>query len=118
VPLPTVTPVLAAITAHVVPWLELLLGICLVIGICVRFAASLTYALILAFIYYNSWMLMNGLGYEPCGCFGIFEKIFLGELSTLDSMYIDIGLLVLALTVFFSYPGKFFNLRLWFMKAE
>jgi hypothetical protein len=49
----------------------------------------------------------------------VFEKILTGELSTLDSLYMDIGLLVLVFLIFyFSYPRTFFNLRPWFMAKE
>ena len=117
-PLLGMTPGLANIIAHGVPWVELILGILLVTGICAKLAVSLSFVFIAAFIFYNSWMITHGLGYEPCGCFGIFEKLFLGELSTIDSLYIDIGLFILALIIFFSYSGNFLNMRPWFIKRK
>ncbi len=39
--------------------------------------------------------------------------------ETLDSLLIDMGLFVLAgLIIYFSSPGKFFNLRPWFIIKE
>jgi len=114
--LPMVSQELGTLILYVLPWLELAVGIVLVMGICTLLTASFSCALIAAFIFYNSWMIANGLGYESCNCFGIFQKILEGELSTLDSLFIDIGLLVLTgLIIYLSTPRRFFNLRPWFI---
>jgi len=114
--LPIISQELGIIIAYVLPWFELVLGIVLVMGICTLLAVSFSFLLVMALIFYNSWMIAHGLAYESCLCFGVFEKIIEGELSTLDSLYMDIGLLMLVcLIFFFSYPRKFFNLHPWFM---
>lgn len=115
---PRVNPGLATIASHGLPWVELILGVFLVMGICAQLAASFSFVLIAAFIYYNSWMIFIGMGYKPCGCLGILEKLFLGTLSNLDSLYIDIGLFMLALIIYFCYSGNFFNMRPWFIKGK
>ena len=117
--LPMVNQEFGTVIAYVLPWFELLLGIVLVTGICTLLAASFAFLLVTALIFYNSWMIANGLAYESCLCFGVFEKILTGELSTLDSLYMDIGLLVLVFLIFyFSHPRKFLNPRPWFIEKQ
>ncbi len=120
------TPVLKVLPSYLasaiergLPWVELILGVFLLIGVCTLFMASFSYLLIACFVFYNSWMISSGLGYKPCGCFGIVEKLFQGKLSTLDSLYIDMGLFFLAgLIIYFHRSEKFFNLKPWFIKAR
>ena len=117
--LPVISQELGTIIAYVLPWFELLLGIVLIAGICTLLAASFAFPLVLSLIFYNSWMIAEGWAYESCLCFGVFEKIITGELSTMDSLYIDIGLLILVcLIFFFSYPHKLLNLRPWFIAKK
>jgi uncharacterized membrane protein YphA (DoxX/SURF4 family) len=98
------------------PWLELVVGLCLLVGIIPQIASGISVLLVAAFILHNSWMIIHGLGYEPCGCLGVFERLFGGEMSTMTSLYVDIGLLVLALAVYFCYPGRLLNVRPWFFR--
>jgi uncharacterized membrane protein YphA (DoxX/SURF4 family) len=105
----------ATLVASWLPWVELVLGLCLLVGIFPQVAAGITTLLVAAFIMHNGWMIGQGLGHEPCGCLGIMDRIFSGELSTVGSLYVDIGLVVLALAVYFCYPGRLLNTRPWFM---
>ena len=98
------------------PWVELVLGVCLLVGIFPQIAAGISTLLIAAFIMHNGWMIANGFGHEPCGCLGVLEGLFTGELSTMGSLYVDIVLVILALAVYFSYPGRLLNVRPWFMR--
>jgi uncharacterized membrane protein YphA (DoxX/SURF4 family) len=98
------------------PWLELVLGACLLVGIIPQIAAGVTALLVAAFIMHNGWMIAHGLGYEPCGCLGVLDQVFGGKLSTIGSLYVDIGLIILALAVYFSYPGRLSNVRPWFLR--
>jgi len=107
---------LAAFIAAWLPWAELVLGACLLVGIFPQIAAGISTLLIAGFILHNSWMITNGLGYEPCGCLGILDKLFMEELSTVGSLYVDIGMIILALAVYFSYPGRLLNVRPWFLR--
>ena len=108
-------PGLAGFIAGWLPWVEIIIGLCLLIGIVPQLAAGISILLSASFIFYNSWMISQGLGYKPCSCLGVFDKLFQGRLSTSSSLYIDIGLLVLALAIYFVYPGKFLNVRPWFL---
>ncbi len=102
----------AAFIATWLPWVELILGVFLIIGLLSRLAALVCAALSGALIFYNSWMIAHGLGYEPCGCLGMFERVFKGNLSSINALYVDIGLLILALVIYFFYPTKLLKMQL------
>ena len=112
------SPTLASLVSHAIPWIELILGLLLITGVMAKLMAIFFSVLILGFIFTNSWLIAHGLAYEPCGCFGIFEKILQGKLSTIDSLVIDIGLLALVLIILFCYPGRFFDIRPWFLRKN
>jgi len=107
----------AVIVARWVPWIELALGLLLIISIAIKFMASFSAALIVAFIANNSWMISLGLGDEPCGCFGNTEHLPLAQLSIIEALYLDIGMLALALIILFCYPGNFRTIRPWFLRG-
>ncbi len=106
----------AAMVASWLPWVELVLGLCLLVGIFPQIVSGISTLLIAAFIMHNGWMIGQGFGQEPCGCLGILDRVFTGELSTVGSLYVDIGLIVLALAVYFCYPGRLLNTRPWFLR--
>jgi uncharacterized membrane protein YphA (DoxX/SURF4 family) len=107
---------LAAFVATGLPWLEIAVGLCLLVGIVPQIAAGVAVLLSAAFILHNGFMIANGMGYHPCGCLGILDRVFGGELSTVGSLYVDIVLVILALAVYFSYPGRLLNVRPWFYR--
>ncbi len=109
-------PIFVAIIGYWLPWAELVLGLLLIAGVFTQLVALVSTALVAAFIFHNSWMISQGSGYEPCGCLGAFDKLFEGKLSTIGSLYVDIGLLILAVVVYFGYQGRFFALRPWFLR--
>lgn len=110
------TPMLAHFVSLSLPWIEVIVGLLLILGIATKFAASISIVLIAAFMANNSWLIYHGLMYQPCSCFGIFERIAFAELSTMSVLYLDIGMLALALIILFWYPGKFWNIRPWFLR--
>jgi len=78
--------------ARILPWFELLLGGLLIVGIGLRWAGSITTALLLVFI--GAMTRAKILGLEiNCGCFGNNEKLGTATLIR------DSSLLVLALAV-------------------
>jgi uncharacterized membrane protein YphA (DoxX/SURF4 family) len=103
---------------HWLPYLEIIIGVLLIIGIMPRFAAVLAGLLIAGFITHNAWRLNQGLAYTPCTCFGVLDRILGLELSTTDSLYLDIAMLVLAFLVIFCHKGRFFNIRPRFFSAR
>ena len=97
----------------IVPAAELLLGICLLLGIWPRFMAIFTLLLAMVFMADNSWLISIGMQQFPsCECFGIWEKVF-GTLTPFQSLYIDIGLFLLSLTIILVHPGGFFSSPGW-----
>ena len=110
-------PTLTGVVTHGLPWIELIVGSLLILGLASKLVASYSAVLISAFIANNSWLIYHGLIYEPCGCFGIFERVFLGKLSTVGSLYLDIGLLALVSTILLWYPGRFFAIHPWFLRG-
>jgi len=106
---------IAAWVASWLPWVEIVLGLCLLVGIFPQIVSGITALLVAAFAMHNGWMIGQGLGYEPCHCLGILDQL-MGEMSTITSLYVDIGLIVLALAVYFCYPGRVLNTRPWFLR--
>jgi uncharacterized membrane protein YphA (DoxX/SURF4 family) len=113
------TPTVAYFISHYLPWIEICLGIFLLLGIFPRIAATLCISLILGFIANNSWALNNSIDKFPeCAyCFGILEE-FLGTLSPLGALILDIVLLYLALVVLLLHQEDFSTFRPWFIKRK
>ncbi len=109
-------PVFTIIIGYWLPWVEMVLGLLLIAGVVTQVVALVSTVLIAAFIFHNSWMISQGLGNEPCACLGILDRVLGGDLSTTGALYIDIGLLILAVAVYFGYQGKLFNVRPWFLR--
>ncbi len=115
------TPAMASFIGHIflpyiIPWIELCLGILLILSIWPRFMAIISLLLSMAFMASNSWLISQGIEEFPsCECFGIWEEIF-GTLTPLQSLLIDIGLFALSLTIIFVRPGIFFSSPQWLTK--
>jgi len=97
---------LAEAYGFVVPWLELFIGCCLVLGVFVRFASLLSVPVILSFIVANIYGLVHTAPYV-CDCFG--------DLVTLShplSLGIDIVMLALAAQILYSInrSAEFFSI--------
>jgi len=99
--------------ARWLPWIEMVLGSLLIIGIATKLMASFSVVLIVAFIANNSWLIYHGLGYKPCGCSG-----HLSTMSVINSLYLDIGMLVLVFIILSCYPGNFLSIRPYFLEKE
>lgn len=102
---------------HIDTWLprmETALGLLLIASIATKLTVTFSSVLIAAFIFNNSWEIARGAGENPCGCFG--QASFLGYISTTQALYIDIGMLALALIILFWYPGNWRTVRPWFLK--
>ncbi len=113
----------ATFNAAIFTWLprvELCIGILLILGIIVKPMAVLSAALALSFIVNNSYLLMKGLGYEPCTCFGILDSWLKAERSTTGSLFLDIVMLSMALIViFWSKSGHLsVHLRRWTVNKQ
>ncbi len=111
---------LAVLIAQWLPWVELLLGLFLILGISAKFTSSVSFILVIGFIFQNAWLISHGLATDDCGCLGRFGNMLEIErqitLSSQNALYMDIGMLALILIILFCYPGKFFTLRPWFLR--
>ncbi|HAV10786.1 MAG TPA: hypothetical protein DCX22_04145 [Dehalococcoidia bacterium] len=95
----------------VLPLIETLLGIFLIIGFVPRLMATITLPLSGAFLANNAWTIAQGTNKFPdCACFGIWEEIF-GIISPLQSLFLDIGMIILAVVIIIVYPGKYLASR-------
>ncbi len=109
----------AMVVSQWLPWIELMLGLLLIMGISAKFMASASCPLILGFIFYNIRAIRQGLDTD-CGC-GVLELLVEHyiELEALSSsttaLYLDIGMMVLVLIILVCYPGNFFTTRPWFL---
>jgi uncharacterized membrane protein YphA (DoxX/SURF4 family) len=109
------TPALAGAVSFWLPIIELIVGLLLVTSVAAKPTVAFSLALIAGFIATNSWLLSQGLGDEPCGCFGIVETMAHFRLVVINSLYFDVGMLGLGLLILVYYPGKFFTFRPWFL---
>jgi len=113
------TPPLAYFIGYCLPWVELTLGVLLLFGSFSRIAAGLCLPLTAGFMANNSWALSQGIEQFPeCShCFGIWEE-WLGAISPLQAIYLDIVLFCFALIVLLFYPSGFLGFRPWFIKHK
>ena len=103
----------AQVVFGILPYLEIAIGALLVSGIAVRFAATVSLVLAVAFMVVNIIMVSSGLGTVLCGgCFGVA-----GKLSTYAALTMDIIMAVLSLNILFCYRGRFFNLVPWYLET-
>lgn len=110
-------PTVAFFISNILHWVELVLGVALVMGIYPRISAVLTLPLIAGFMSSNIYAIANGETFDSCGCFGVFEKLF-GDTTPLQSLGIDIALLLFALIIIFLHPAPFLSFQSWFAKRK
>ena len=103
---------------YVLPYVEIAIGALLIAGFATKLIAALTALLIAAFIASNVWFITHGMGFEPCGCLGIFDRLFQSKLSTQQSLYIDIAMFALILITLLCYQRSFTSIRPWFLKKN
>jgi len=113
------TPAVAYFIGYCLPWVEAALGVLLLIGVFPRIAAGLSLPLTAGFMANNSWALSQGIKQFPqCAfCFGIWEE-WLGSISPLHALCLDVLLFCLALIILLLHPGGFLDFRPWFIKRK
>jgi uncharacterized membrane protein YphA (DoxX/SURF4 family) len=94
---------LANFYGNVLPWVEIVIGASLIIGLLSRFAAVVAMLSSLSFIVANSVVLYRGLNLE-CGCFGETAV-----LQTRDALIIDCVMLIAAFLILI-HKGEFLSL--------
>jgi len=85
----------------VLPWLELAVGLCLVMGLLSRLAAGASIMMVISFIVANG---TSVFGYEywydeSCGCFGFFL------MKTSDALIVDVVMTAMALIILLNGGG-------------
>ena len=90
--------------ALVLPWVELLTGLCLIIGVMVDGATVLIILMNIVFIFAISQALARGISIE-CGCFSVSSEG--GDNIGLQTILRDIGYLLLAYVVYYRQERKF-----------
>lgn len=113
------TPQVAYFIGYCLPWVEVVLGALLLFGVFPRIAAGLSLPLTAGFMANNSWALSQGIGQFPqCAqCFGIWEE-WLGSISPLQALGLDVVLFCLALIILILHPAGFLTYRPWFIKRK
>ncbi len=94
---------LAQFYGTALPWVEIVIGALLVLGLFSRLASAIGGLVSLSFIVANSLVLYRGLNLE-CGCFGD-----LAVLQTRDALLIDFAMLIMALQILF-HKGELLSL--------
>ena len=85
----------ATIVGYALPWLEICLGLLLVIGLLTRVSAAVLGLLLVAFIIGVSSAWARGLSID-CGCFGGGGAVSPDKTAYLSEILRDVGLLVCA----------------------
>lgn len=95
-----------------IPYVEVMVGLVLICGIAVKFTTSISAILIASFITSNLYLLNIGVG--TCGnCFGVA-----GGLTVYAALVLDGLMAVLAVIIFFSHKGAYFNKTPWFLTGR
>jgi len=110
-------PTIAFFITDILPWVEVILGLALVLGIYPRIAAVLSLPLLAGFMTSNIWAITHGETFGSCGCWGGFERLF-GDTTPLQAMGMDIVLLFFALIIIFWYPAPFLSFQSRFRKRK
>ena len=84
--------------ALILPWIELLCGLFLILGILYRGAVVWANVLVVTFILALSWTIVNGIDID-CGCFKVGKT---ATRAAWDALWFDVVLLVLSLQLLVS----------------
>lgn len=97
---------LVLILAHVVPWMELLTGLCLVLGVCTRGASLVIALLMVAFGAGIASLLFRGQTNVTCPCFGSLG-LFCGKRPMgVCHLVRNSGFMLTALAIMWMGPGR------------
>ena len=87
---------LATAYGHVLPYLEIVLGVFLVLGLFLRVSAAASVLVVLSFSIAKIQAIARGLDIDSCGCFGPGLHLLVGQ-----TLAIDFLLLAMAVQIFF-----------------
>ena len=87
-------PFFEEVTARVFPWVELILGVFLLLGLWLKWTLRGVMALFLVFVGIVGQAILRGLPIDECGCFGSLISLPLSTVMAFDfSVLILIGVL-------------------------
>jgi len=101
---------LAQVISLTLPYVEIIIGSLLILGIAVKAITSVSTLLIVGFIASNLVFIYFGLANYPCGCFG---GALGGGLSIRTSLMLDGVMAIMVAIVFLFYPGGFRSIKPW-----
>lgn len=110
-------PTVAYFINNVLPWVEVVLGVALLLGIYPRIASVLTLPLLAGFMTSNIWAIAHGEAFGSCGCWGVFESLF-GDMTPIQALGMDIALVFFALLIILYFPAPFLSFQSWFRKRK
>tara|TARA_B100001142_G_scaffold237799_1_gene236390 strand:+ start:1767 stop:2222 length:456 start_codon:yes stop_codon:yes gene_type:complete len=89
--------------AIILPWVEFIVGVCLIIGVLIDGAAILVILMNIVFIFAITQALARGISVE-CGCFSVSSEA--GSAIGIKTILRDIGYLFLAYVVYYRKDHK------------
>lgn len=110
-------PTVAFFITDILPWIEVVLGLALVLAIYPRIAAVLSLPLIASFMTSNIWAITHGEAFGSCSCWGVLESLF-GDTTPIQALGMDIVLLFFALIIILWFPAPFLSFQSWFRKRK
>ncbi len=109
-PLPSFVPQpLAEGIFTTLPYIELIIGGLLIVGVAIKLISSISILFIIGFAVSNILLVTQG-GNECSGCFGAW-----GGLAPTASLILDGIMAVLVMVILFCYRGGFFRITPWFI---
>jgi len=108
-------PPLAQAISSTLPWVEIMVGCMLILGIAIKLTTGFSALMIGGFIANNIALITLGLANEPCGCFG---GAIGGGLSISTALMLDGVMVVMALLIFVFHPSSFTSIRPWCLTTE
>lgn len=104
-----VSPAMAEAIYTSIPYIELVVGMLLILGVAVKFATSLSVFLILGFVTSNILLISQGI--QKCAnCFGVA-----GSFTPTASLVLDGIMAVLIVVIFLCHRGSFFSITPWLL---
>ena len=97
---------LANFLGYTLPWIEIGLGLLLIVGVTVKISGALGALTMLAFIIAIAQAWARGLSID-CGCFGGGGAIDPEDTKYLSKIIRDIGLMALGIFLYFYPKGRF-----------
>ena len=97
---------LANFLGYTLPWIEIGLGLLLIVGVTVKISGALGALTMLAFIIAIAQAWARGLSID-CGCFGGGGAIDPEDTKYLSEVIRDIGLMALGIFLYFYPKGRF-----------